>query len=59
MHLGWSTAKKSLSLIVIEDSFYGITRLGVKDSHFCKAKPLEKGNQSKNSEQIQWKCSMI
>jgi hypothetical protein len=36
MHLGWSTTRKSISLIVIDDSFPGITRSGVTDSRFRK-----------------------
>jgi hypothetical protein len=58
MHSGWSTIRKSISFIVIEDSFYWITHSGVIDDHFWKAKPLQKGYQMKNSEQISWKCSM-
>jgi hypothetical protein len=34
MHLGCSMARKSLSLIVIKDSFHQITCLGVTHGHF-------------------------
>jgi hypothetical protein len=52
MHLGCTMAQKSLSLIVIEDSFHRITDSGQTHGHFGKTKLLEKGHQSKNSEQI-------
>jgi hypothetical protein len=52
MHLGCSMAKKSLSLIVIKDSFHQIIHLGITHGHFWKAKPLENGHQSENSGQI-------
>jgi hypothetical protein len=42
MHLGYSTAGKSLSLIVIEDPFHRITRLGMTRS-FLKGKTSRKG----------------
>jgi hypothetical protein len=46
MHLSCSMARKSLSLIVIEDYFHRITRSGMTDGRFSKAKPLEKNHQS-------------
>jgi hypothetical protein len=52
MHLGCSTIRKSLSLIVIEDSFHQINHLGMAHGRFSKAKLLEKGHQSKNLGQI-------
>jgi hypothetical protein len=58
MHSGFSMSWKSVSLIVIEDSFTWVTSSGVTKSHFRKTWPWEKGHQSKSSEQISWKCSM-
>jgi hypothetical protein len=43
MHLGCSTVRKSLSLIVIEDSFHRITHSGMIDCHFRKGKTVRKG----------------
>jgi hypothetical protein len=51
MHLGCSTAKKPLSLIIIKDPFHGITHVGMTHGHFWKAKPLEKGHWSEKSGQ--------
>jgi hypothetical protein len=34
MHLGYSTARKPLSLIVIKDSFHQITHLGMTHGRF-------------------------
>jgi hypothetical protein len=52
MHSGFSMAGKSVSLIVIEDSFPSVTSLGVIRSHLRKASALEKGQQSESSGQI-------
>jgi hypothetical protein len=52
MHLGCSTTRKPLSLIVIKDYFHQITHLGMTHGRFWKAKPLERGYQSKNLGQI-------
>jgi hypothetical protein len=41
MYLGWSMTGKSLSLIVIEDSFHRITSLGMTQS-FLKGKTATK-----------------
>jgi hypothetical protein len=41
MHLGYNTAEKYLSLIIIEDSFHQITRLGMTRS-FLKGKTSRK-----------------
>jgi hypothetical protein len=43
---------KKVSLIVIKDSFHRITHSGMTHGHFQKAKPLEKGNQNENLEQL-------
>jgi hypothetical protein len=50
MHSGFSTTGKSVSLIIIEDSFPLVMSLGVTKSHFKKARALEKGHQSESSE---------
>jgi hypothetical protein len=52
MHSDFSTTEKSVSLIVIKDSFPGVTSLGVTKSHSRKARVLEKGHQSESLEQI-------
>jgi hypothetical protein len=53
MHPGWSMPGKSLSLIVIEDSFTRVSSLGVTtNSHFKKAILLEMGHESEYLEQI-------
>jgi hypothetical protein len=43
MYLGCSTARKSLSLIVIEDSIHRITHLGMTRL-FLKGKTIRKGS---------------
>jgi hypothetical protein len=40
---------KKVTLILIKDSFPWVTSSGVTDSHFRKARLLEKGHQSKSS----------
>jgi hypothetical protein len=52
IHSGFSTVGKSISLIVIKDSFPCVMSSGVTKSHFKKARALEKGHQSKISKQI-------
>jgi hypothetical protein len=42
MHLGCSTARKSCSLIFIEDSFHQIIHLGMTHDHFLKGKTIRK-----------------
>jgi hypothetical protein len=59
MRAGCCTARKSLSLIFIEDSYHWVTLLGVIKSHLWKARQLEKGHKSEKLEQISHKCSMI
>jgi hypothetical protein len=52
MHSGFSMAGKSVSFIVIEDSFPSVTSSRVTKSRLRKARVLEKGHQSESSEQI-------
>jgi hypothetical protein len=52
MHLVFSMAGKSVSLIVIEDSFSRVTSSGVAKSCFRKTRALEKDHQSESSEQM-------
>jgi hypothetical protein len=58
MHLGFSTVGKSVSLIIIEDSFPWVTSWEVTKSHFRKARALKKDHQNKSLEQISWKFSV-
>jgi hypothetical protein len=58
MHSCFSVEGKSVSLIVIEDSFTWVMSSRVTKSHFRKARVLEKGHQSESSMQISWKCSV-
>jgi hypothetical protein len=51
MHSGFSMARKSVSLIIIEDSFPCVTSSGVTRSHIRKAGALEKGHQSEKAAQ--------
>jgi hypothetical protein len=44
MHSGFSTTGKSVSLIVIKDSFPSVMSLGVTKSHLRKARALERGH---------------
>jgi hypothetical protein len=48
MHLVFSTAGKSISLIAIEDSFPSVTSSGVTKSHLRKARVLEKRPPKRN-----------
>jgi hypothetical protein len=50
MHPGFSTAGKSVSLIVIKDSFSSVTSSGVTKGHLRKARALENGHQRESSE---------
>jgi hypothetical protein len=59
MYKGWSTVRKSLSLIVIKDFLPWVTLSGVIESRLRKARELEKGHQSENLEQISHKWLMI
>jgi hypothetical protein len=52
MHSGFSTTGKSVSLIIIKDSFPLVKSSGVTNSHLRKASALEMGHQSESSEQI-------
>jgi hypothetical protein len=52
MHSGFSTAGKSVSLIVIKDSYPSVMSSGVTKSRLRKVRALEKGYKSESLEQI-------
>jgi hypothetical protein len=58
MHSSFSMAGKSVSLIIIENSFPWVTSSGVTNSCFRKTRALEKGHQRESSKQISLKCSV-
>jgi hypothetical protein len=52
MHSGFSTTGKTVSLIIIKDSFPLVMSSGVPKSHFRKSRALQKSQQNESSEQI-------